>query len=149
MHLKAVSILYVSSALSARSLLQNALYACTITVKCNRNVCCVHSLNGTAKGSSVSRAYSFFHSFLPFTRPIPASTSGSIMSPKIDSGVGLVQFSDTWQTVRGLSILRICLSRFYLRSLARDRTLTVDVLASSAISLPVISDSILEHVVNL
>ncbi len=53
------------------------------------NIFCLYSPDGV----NFSRAHPFPHSILSFARLITALTSGSMRPPKIDSGVGLTQFS--------------------------------------------------------
>ncbi len=85
-----------------------------------------------------------FHSNLSFARRMAACTYLSNRSPKIDSGVGLTQLSNTWRTSRSSSNIRIVPIRFHRISLTRSMTSTAGILASSAISLPVLFASILE-----
>ncbi len=69
--------------------------------------------------------------------------SESIKSPKTDSCVGLTQLKNMRWANRRSSILTICPSQFHRRSLARIRTYTAGILASS---LPLICDGVWERV---
>ncbi len=101
--------------------------------------CHVLRVYSSSGASSVSRAYSFSAQFCPSTSYI--FTSLSIRSPKIKFRVL------AWHNSAGRSSIRkMCPCQFHLTSLARNRTLTDGILASSAISVPVSFDIGFEHV---
>ncbi len=85
-----------------------------------------------------------FHLILSFMRLVPACTPAS-RSLQIGSGGALTQMGYTWRASLRSSILRMRPSQFHGRSLALIMTSIVGVLASSAMYLLVLFDSILER----
>ncbi len=75
-----------------------------------------------------------------FRKVYDVCMSASIRSPKIDSRVGMTHVSNTRRT-----ICRMRPNQFHRRSLVRTLMSTVGILASSAISLPVIFEKEIEH----